>query len=225
MVFYSYFVVFKDKFPRISPKIMIDLRLKLIQKLVLILVFPSLSFAQSAMVETENSSALDCYQGATSVAMIEGFEVTSSMLESCNVALIEVGLPDDDRAATFVNRGILYAASGLLAEALSDYEEALNLQADLGQIYINRGIVYHFEKQFDLALADYNHALELNVQSKHLVYFARGLINEEMNLWDQAIRDYGKSLEHSPDWLPAKTRLQWVLDKVETLNYEIVATD
>ena len=52
MVFYSYFVVFKDKFPRISPKIMIDLRLKLIQKLVLILVFPSLSFAQSAMVET-----------------------------------------------------------------------------------------------------------------------------------------------------------------------------
>jgi len=139
--------------------------------------------------------------------------------------LIEVGLPDDDRAATFVNRGILYAASGLLAEALSDYEEALNLQADLGQIYINRGIVYHFEKQFDLALADYNHALELNVQSKHLVYFARGLINEEMNLWDQAIRDYGKSLEHSPDWLPAKTRLQWVLDKVETLNYEIVATD
>ncbi len=204
---------------------MIDFRLKLIQKLVLILVFPSLSFAQSAMVETENSAALDCYQVATSVATIEGFEVTSNMFESCNVALIEVGLSDDDRAATFVNRGILFAASGSLAEALSDYEEALNLQVDLGQIYINRGIVYHFEKQFDLALSDYNHALELDIQSKHLVYFARGIINEEINLWDEAISDYTKSLEHSPDWGPAKTRLQWVLDKVETLTYEMVSTD
>lgn len=204
---------------------MINFRLKLLQKLVLILVFPSLSFAQSATVGTTNISALDCYQDATSVVTIDGFEVISGMFESCNVALIEVGLSDDDRAATFVNRGILYAASGSLAEALSDYEEAINLQANLGQIYINRGIVYHFEKQFDLALSDYNHALELNIQSKHLVYFARGIINEELNLWDEAIRDYRKSLEHRPDWAPAKTRLQWVLDKVETLNYDLVSTE
>ncbi len=162
---------------------MIDFRLKIFKKLVLILVFPSLSFAQSAIVDTQNTAAIDCYQNATSVATIEGFAVKSSMVESCNVALIEVGLSDDDRAATFVNRGILYAAFGSLAEALSDYEEAINLQADLAQIYINRGIVYHFEKQFDLALADYNQALELNVENKYLVFFARGIINEEMNLW------------------------------------------
>ena len=204
---------------------MINFRLKGLQKLALILVFPSLSFAQSATVDTNNSSALGCYQDATSVVTIDGFEVNSDMFEACNVALIELGLSDDDRAATFVNRGILYAASGSLAEALSDYQEALKLQADLGQIYINRGIVYHFEKQFDLALADYNHALELDIQSKHLVYFARGIINEEMSLWDEAIKDYRKSLEYRTDWTPAKTRLQWVVDKTETLDYELVSTD
>lgn len=204
---------------------MIDFKLKLFLKLVLILVFPSLSFAQSAMVETGNSSAIDCYEDATSVATIEGFAVNSVMFESCNIALIEVGLSEDDRAATFVNRGILYAASGSLADALSDYEEALNLQPDLAQIYINRGIVYHFEKQFDLALSDYNYALELDVQSKHLVYFARGIINEELNLWNEAIIDYRTSLQHSPDWIPAKTRLEWLIDKVKNSSYEIVSAE
>ncbi len=204
---------------------MIDFRLKLFQKLALILVFPSLSFAQSAIVETQNSSALDCYQNASSVARIEGFAVSSGMIDSCNIALIEVGLSDNDRAATFVNRGILYAAFGSLAEALSDYEEAINLQADLAEIYINRGIVYHFEKQFDLALSDYNQALELNVENKYLVFFARGIINEEMNLLDQARRDYRKSLEENPEWLPAKTRLEWVLDKLESTTYEVVLSD
>lgn len=204
---------------------MFKLKHRKLYKIALTLLFPSLGFAQSAMVATQNVSALDCYQAATSVATLEGFELKTDMFEPCNVALIELGLSDEDRAATFVNRGILYAASGSLAEALSDYEEALNLSPNLGQVYINRGFVYHFENQLDLALSDYNQALELNIQSKHLAYFARGIIYEEKNLWDEAIRDYRKSLEHNPEWIPAKTRLDKVIDRIESATYEIVSAE
>ena len=181
----------------------------------IILAFPSLVLAQSAEVTTHNESALDCYVTATSVATVEDFEVSEHMVEPCNVALIEVGLSDNDRAATFVNRGILHAASGLLAEALADYDEALRLYPELGQVYINRGFVYHFENQLDEALTDYNHALELDIRSKHLVHFARGIVYEEKSLWNQAVDDYKKALEYSPDWTPAKTRLERVLDRID----------
>ncbi len=191
-------------------------------RIFLAALFPSLSFAQSAMVSTQNESAQNCYQTATSVSSIEDFEISSNIFEPCNVALIELGLSDEDRAATFVNRGILHAASGSLSDALADYEEALSLHSSLGQVYINRGFLYHFEEQLNLALDDYNRALELDIQNKHMVYFARGIVYEEKNLWDEALRDYRKALEHSPDWIPAKTRLQRVLDRIETLNYAIV---
>ncbi|MDG2089505.1 MAG: tetratricopeptide repeat protein [Gammaproteobacteria bacterium] len=191
----------------------------------LTLLWPSLSIAQSAMVTTQNLSAQDCYQTATSIATNESFELSDYMLEPCNAALIELGLSDEDRAATFVNRGILYAASGSLAEALSDYEEALNLFPTLGEIYINRGFLYHFENQLDLALNDYNLALELNVQSKHLAYFARGIVYEDKNLWDEAVKDYEQSLKYSPDWMPAKTRLERVLERNTSSSYELVYND
>lgn len=177
------------------------------------------------MVTTQNISALDCYQTATSVATLEGFEVNIDMFDPCNIALIELGLSDEDRAATFVNRGILYAASGSLAEALSDYEEALNINPTLAQVYINRGFVYHFENQLDLALNDYNQALELNVKRKYLAYFARGIIYEEKNLWNEAIRDYRKSLEHNPEWVPPKIRLTSVTERIESATYEVVSAE
>lgn len=198
---------------------------KNISKFALALLLPSLAFAQSAMVSTQNIAALDCYQTATSVTTLDGFEVNPDMFENCNIALIEIGLSDEDRAATFVNRGILYAASGSLAEALSDYEEALNLSPNLAQAYINRGLVYHFENQLDLALNDYNLALELNVQSKYLAYFARGIIYEEKNLWNEAIRDYRKSLEHNPEWMPAKIRLNRATERNESASYEVVSIE
>jgi len=202
---------------------MLKTKYKFIYIIVLTVLFPSLSFAQSAMVSTLNESAQNCYQTANSVASSEYFEISNAIFEPCNVALIELGLSDDDRAATFVNRGILHAASGSLAQALADYEEAISLRPSLGQIYINRGFIYHFEKQLDLALEDYNRALELDIQSKHLAFFARGIVYEEKNLWDEAIRDYRKALDHSPDWVPAKTRMQRVLDRIETLSYEVVS--
>jgi len=111
---------------------------------------------------------------------------------------------------------------------LADYDEALKLYPTLGQVYINRGFVYHFENQLDAALTDYNYALELDIKNKHLVHFARGIVYEEKNLLDEALDDYRKALEYSPDWMPAKTRLQRVLGRmgqgaeVEVETYAVV---
>lgn len=186
-----------------------------------LLFIPALCFGQSATVSSHNESVQQCYQAATSVATVEHFEIDDYMIEGCNVALVELGLTNDDRAATFVNRGILHAASGSMAEALTDYEEALILSPDLGQIFLNRGIVYLFENQLDLAMADFNHALELDIPSSYLAYFARGVIYEEWNLRSKAIDDYKSSLEFNPDWRPAKTRLSQIMEQAEISGYEL----
>ncbi|MBN4075449.1 MAG: hypothetical protein COA71_03020 [SAR86 cluster bacterium] len=201
---------------------MLNFKQRIFHIIALILLFPALGFAQSVIVVAENAAAQDCYQAATAVSTIEDADVSSDMLEPCNVALTQYGLTDDDRAATFANRGVLHAALGSLAEALSDYDEALSLQPSLGQVYSNRGIIYHFEKQFGQALSNYNRALDLDVEDKHLAHFGRGIVYEEMSRWAEAVGDYRKALEYSPDWPPATTRLHWVLNKLETTNNYVV---
>lgn len=196
---------------------------KRFHKVAFILLFPTLSFAQSVQVSSDNAYPRVCFQTASSASSIKGFELSPNMIEPCNVALVELGLSDEDRAATFVNRGILHAASGSLAEAFSDYEEALNLRPTLGEVFINRGFLYHYENELDLALEDYNRALELNIQEKHLAYFARGIVHEEKNRWSEAAKDYQQSLVHSPDWEPAKTRLEQVLNRTTTYTYDLVS--
>lgn len=197
---------------------MIKFRSVLLQAIVLPISLPAMCFAQSVMVHVENEAALGCYHEATKVSTIEGFVVQDEMLSPCNVALDQYGLSDKDRAATFANRGILYAAQGSLAEALSDYDEALELYPTLGEVYLSRGIIFHFEKQFGKAIADYSKAIELQTQAAHLAYFDRAMAYEELRRWEEAHADYQKALEIHPDWTPAVARLRWVEDRLHNEN-------
>lgn len=195
---------------------MIKLKLSSLQVIAFTLFLPTLSLAQSVMVHVDIEAALNCYRDATKVATIENFIVHDEMIISCNVALDQYGLVNKDRAATFANRGILYAAQGSLAEALSDYDEALELYPILGEVYISRGIIFHFEKQFEKAIADYSRAIELDAQGIHLAYFDRGMAYEELRRWEDAMLDYQKALEFHPNWTPAASRLHWVKDKLDS---------
>tara|TARA_R110000772_G_scaffold55236_30_gene126066 strand:+ start:1874 stop:2494 length:621 start_codon:yes stop_codon:yes gene_type:complete len=197
---------------------MIKHKLSILHVIVFTFFLPTLCFAQSVMVIADVEAAQRCYHDATKVTTIENFIVRDEMIFSCNVALDQYGLVDKDRAATFANRGILYAAQGSLAEALSDYDEALDLHPVLGEAYISRGIIFHFEKQFEKAIADYSRAIELESRDIHLAYFDRGMAYEELHRWEDALLDYQKALEFHPDWTPAVSRLHWVKDKLDSEN-------
>lgn len=173
------------------------------------------SRAQSVVINTENEAARACYMEATVVSTAERVVVSSRMIEPCNVAIEQYGLTPEIRAASFANRGILHAAQGELAEALSDYESALAINPELGEVYVSRGMIYHFEQQYERAIENYSRAIELDVSNAHIAHFDRGVAYEELNRLEEAASDYRQALVISPEWAPASSRLHWVTEKLD----------
>jgi tetratricopeptide (TPR) repeat protein len=181
----------------------------------LFLCFSTTVFAQGIRVSNDNTAAFRCFVEADIASTVEMVGVSTDNLEPCNVAIDQYGLSDDVRAATFANRGILHAANGSLAEALSDYDEALMISPSLAEVYVSRGILYHFLRDFQRAINDYSLAIEMNVSNMHIAYFDRGMAYEELEMLEEAKNDYSKALESKSDWPPARVRLRWVSDKLE----------
>jgi len=165
-------------------------------------------------VENSNTAAFRCFVQADIASTVEKVGISRENLEPCNAAIEQYGLSDFLRAATFANRGILHAANGSLAEALSDYDQALAIIPSLAEVYISRGIIYHFLQDFQRAIDDYSLAIEMQVSNLHIAYFDRGMAYEELGMLAEAEHDYNKALENKTDWPPARARLIWVSEKL-----------
>lgn len=195
--------------------------LQSVLKLLLIsLCFGSVAFAQGIRVANNNPAAFRCFVEADIASTVEKVGISTDNIEPCNAAIEQYGLSDELRAATFANRGILHAANGSLAEALSDYDEALMLSPSLAEVYVSRGILYHFLRDFERAIEDYGQAIELQVSNLHIAYFDRGMAYEELEMLTEAEHDYMKALENKSDWPPAIARLAWVTEKLEKVRAE-----
>src|SRR5271168_1621630 len=59
-------------------------------------------------------------------------------ITTCTIALDQQALPAKDRAATYINRGILRARIENSTGALDDYDQGLSIDADLGEGYVDR---------------------------------------------------------------------------------------
>ena len=129
-------------------------------------------------------------------------------LDACNRALDEVHLSRRDRAATFVNRGILQAGLDRYQEALNDYNDALAIEAQLPQAWNGKGHLYYLAERFDEAIGAYERALELELPDRHVAYYNLGLVYERIGDDAAAQRSYTAALEIAPDWAPAKEQLE-----------------
>ena len=76
-------------------------------------------------------------------------------------ALEQTTLSVKDRAATFVNRGILRARKEDAEGALADYDQGITLNALLGEAYVDRGAVMIVLKHYDDALTDFDKGISL----------------------------------------------------------------
>ena len=129
-----------------------------------------------------NSDAQQCYV-YTKLPSASGGE------DYCNNALRFEGLSKKDRAATLVNRGIIYNRTRRFAQAFADFEEALAIDANLGEAYVNRGNTYIFQKDLQRAVDDYSKAIEVGTKDLHAAYYNRGLAYEGLNELDLAFTD------------------------------------
>jgi len=104
-------------------------------------------------------------------------------------AIDHASLKDPVYVLAYINRGNLYNVQGKFDEALYDYNQAIDLDAQYPESYANRGVIYGKNGEFLNALADFNRAIQLN---PHLAsaYFDRAVTYMKLGNPNQARIDY-----------------------------------
>lgn len=134
-----------------------------------------------------------CYQAATNPVS------SITAIDSCDQAIEEEPLSETDRAATYVNRGILQARNRHLEKAVRDYSRALEMNPALVRALINRANALMRMKRYDDALADYDKALFYSQGRDPLVFYNRSLTYEKLGRKADAREDLVRALQLQPD--------------------------
>jgi tetratricopeptide (TPR) repeat protein len=165
---------------------------------------PLLSNAQAITTLSSGGDARSC---SLSAEMSLRLRTSRSDLDACDRALELMNLSRKDRAATFVNRGILNTAIGRYQEALNDYNEALEIDPELPQAFNGKGNLYYFADRYDDAIDAYERALALQLPQPQVAHYNLGLVYEKLGDPEAALRSYNAAVEAAPDWALARERL------------------
>ena len=127
--------------------------------------------------------------------------------EVCTRALREQAMTRTNRAATYVNRGVLRMREGKYDAALADYAEAIELNSDLGAAFLNKGAAFIYQRDFASALAPLDQAIALETHDLFAAYYNRAIAKENTGDVAGAYYDFQKSLELKPGWELAERQL------------------
>ena len=163
--------------------------------LYIILVTLTFNNAYSAITILGKGEATLCYHGAKF-----GYEGRSS-IQHCKNALRDLSLSPRNRAATYVNMGILYNNSSQPDKALATFEKASDYYNVQSEAVLNSGNSYYIKKEYHKALEFYNKSFELGIKDKSAVFFNIGLVYEKLNNIEKAIFHYKKAIELRPEFL------------------------
>ena len=159
------------------------------------------SGADAAITVLGPGPAQECYRVAET-----GGDIHNGIAR-CSFAL-QTALSISDRAATFVNRGVLYLGLHQNDQALADINAGIALQPDLGDAYVDRGAAAMALGRYDDAFADLNKGIALGPHRPHIAYYDRAIIFEHNGDIRSAYDDYKKALELAPDFPLAAAELK-----------------
>ncbi len=142
----------------------------------------------------------ECYVAAESASP------SRANLEICNRALVEEQLTVSDRAATYVNRGIVRMQAKDLNAAIADFDTAIRAKPDTAEAYVNKGIaMIHLGNHERDAVNLLTLGLARGPAQPEIAYYVRGLANEALGQTREAFEDYSHAASLKPDWpLPAE---------------------
>jgi tetratricopeptide (TPR) repeat protein len=155
--------------------------------------------AQAAVLTLGGPLSTLCYQSAL---VADG---RSSALEGCTRALDEEALSTPDRAATYVNRGIVLMSGGRLREADTDFDAALKLRPGLADGWLNKGFLRLRTGNGRAALPLIQKGIDAGAANQALAIFARGVAHEQMGEFGPAYADLKNAQRLAPGWsMPAE---------------------
>jgi tetratricopeptide (TPR) repeat protein len=154
--------------------------------------------AQAQLVVQGKGDAARCYDYA-----ITGNKGSRTAIETCSDAFRTV-ISRKDRAATHVNRGVLYMRKGDQERAMADYTAALDIKPDLIQAYVNQAASLIRQKKYDAALESLNIALEnRDSPTRTAALYNRAIILDWKKDYRGAYKDLKEALTIRPEWEPA----------------------
>lgn len=156
--------------------------------------FLTLGSAQAGILVLGSSEAAVC----SKAALRPGNEPGG--VRACDQALRADVLSPRDRAATYVNRGILRLRAGGYDRAVEDFNSALRLNPSLGEALVNRGAARIGQRRYREALADLDRGTALGSAEPEKAWYNRGLAQEGLGDVSGAYRSYVRAAELKPDW-------------------------
>src|ERR1700682_4340979 len=116
---------------------------------------------------------------------------------SCTTLIDPGRYPPVNLAILHDNRGMAFRAKGDLANARSDFDQAISLNQNYTRAYANRGNLAFAQRDFDGAIADLDQAIKLDATDASL-FMARGNAFDGKGDVDRGIADYKEAMLH---WL------------------------
>lgn len=153
-----------------------------------------LSAANGAVLTLGGALSHLCYQSALSA------DGRSAALEGCTRALDEESLATPDRAATYVNRGIVRMSGGRFTDADADFDAALRLQSGLPDAWLNKGFLRLRQGNGREALPLIQKGIDAGASRQALAVFARGVAHEQMGDYQSAYADLRQARQLEPGW-------------------------
>lgn len=156
------------------------------------LLASELTFGAAVTVLLNSSPAHECYLEVERDRLNPDFE-------SCDAALELQALGRKEVAATYANRGILFAREGRLRAALQDHNRAVKLAPELSATWINRANVYMRAQRFPEALSDLDVAIRIADDRLGIAHYNRALLFQRIGDIESARLDAQKALSLHPE--------------------------
>jgi tetratricopeptide (TPR) repeat protein len=157
--------------------------------------------AQAAVTVIGPGPANLCYEAADSG------RTTHEGIGFCNEALAGI-LSTTDRAATYINRGVLELNVAKTNAAQDDFNAGIEINPDLAEGYVDRGATYIAQRRYADAIKDINKGLALGAKQPHIAYFDRAIADEGLGNLQAAYEDYRQALVIDPDFTMASDELK-----------------
>ena len=163
--------------------------------------FISTGIGHAAVTVFGDGQARRCYEAADA-----GWTTRESIL-ACNDAL-EGPLSLSDRAATYVNRGVIELAQMRTNAAQDDFNAGIAINPDLAEGYVDRGATLIAQKKYSDAIKDIDKGLSLGAKMPQIAYFDRAIADEALGNLKAAYDDYHQALAAAPDFKLAADELK-----------------